>query len=147
MNIDIYACVMTFFYMGLFILSFLTGIVCLWKRIRQQKSIRHGVVIPCLIYYSFVAGYNLFIPYIAYDDRADPNYWKYKGWEFRDFLFNDIRMLLIWLFIGALVDFIVERKKYRETTKKIYIAVLIFLAVAASAMQVWSFANGYQRTL
>lgn len=132
MSIDTYANVMIRLYIGSFLLSIFIGIVSLWKGIKQKKSIRHWAVIPCLICYSYIAQYNVFVPYIAYDDLADPNYWQYKGWRLQDFIFNDIRLLLVWLFIGALFDFIAERRKYKESIQKAYIVVLIFFSGGCS---------------
>lgn len=128
MSIEAYTTIMTYFYVGLFLLSILTGIVAIWMRIRK-KPLKFSWVIPCSILYSIFAFTGTATAYIAYDDIADPNYWLFKNWKLQDFIFNDIKMLIIWLFIGALVYWAFGRKERKRSTKIGFAAVVIVLII------------------
>ena len=122
MSIDIYAYGLLYFFVGLFWLSILAGIVVFVQRIRGKEITKHWLVIPILIFYSFYAQFNTFNAYIAYDDPADPNYRKYQNWELHDFILNDIKMLVIWLCIGVLLYLLLNW--YRKLIKTRYAVVL-----------------------
>lgn len=109
MNIETYANSMIYFFIGLFLVLIVMGIVCFVQKIRG-RSVKHWWIILYSIGYSIFAMYNTFIPFIAYDDPADPNYHIFKGWELRDFIVNDIKMLAIWLLIGVLIYGFFNRK-------------------------------------
>lgn len=133
MSIDTYTTVMTYFYVGLFLLSILIGIVAIWNRI-QKKPFKFSWAIPCSIFYSIFAFTGTSTAYIAYDDIADPNYWIYKNWKLQDFVFNDIKMLIIWLCIGALVYWIFGRKERKRSIKIGFAAVIILLIILFVAL-------------
>ena len=124
---------MTYFYVGLFLLSILTGIVAIWMRIRK-KPLKFSWVIPCSILYSIFAFTGTATAYIAYDDIADPNYWIFKNWNLQDFVFNDIKMLIIWLFISALVYWVLGRKERKRSIKIGFAAVVIVLIILFVAL-------------
>lgn len=128
MSIETYATVMTRFYTGLFLLFILAGIVAIWKRIRK-KPLKFSCLIPCSIFYSIFAFTGTATAYIAYDDIADPNYRIFKNWKLQDFVFNDIKMLIIWLFIGALVYWIFGRKERKRFIKIGFAAAIIVLII------------------
>lgn len=112
MSIDSYASFMLdYFFKGLFLLSVLAGMVAIVMKVRK-KTVKCWWLIPCISVYSIVAAYNLFFPYIAYDDVADPNYWKFNNWGLRDFILNDCKMLLLFLVVMLLLYFVGKRKGY-----------------------------------
>ncbi|MBD5479471.1 MAG: hypothetical protein HDR14_09295 [Lachnospiraceae bacterium] len=128
MSIETYADIMMKFYMGLFLLSVFAGVIAIWSKIRK-KTLKYWWLIPCTILYSIVAVFNVFIASIAYDDPADPNYRIYKNWELKDFILNDIKVLIIWLFIVAVLYLVWRRKECKTSAKTGRRAALIFFAV------------------
>ena len=127
-----------YLYMGLFLLAVVMGIVAIWRRIRK-KTLKCWWIIPCSMLYLIFTTFNTFSAYIAYDDPADPNYSIYKDWGLHDFILNDIKMLAIWVFIGALLFLVFERKKGNKSIKAICSALLIFLAVLLVVVIMLSF--------
>lgn len=111
MNIETYGRVMGIIFIDLFIVSVLAGIIAIGYTIIKRKPLKYGWIIPCVIVYSVFALFNTFVPFIAYDDISDPNYSRYEDWELPDFILNDIKMLLIWVFIGILIYFRFSKKK------------------------------------
>ncbi|MDE5801774.1 MAG: hypothetical protein K2I22_02525 [Lachnospiraceae bacterium] len=128
MSIETYADIMMKFYMGLFLLSVFAGAAAIRRKIRK-KTLKYWWLIPCTILYSIVAVFNVFIAFIAYDDPADPNYRIYKNWELKDFILNDIKVLIIWLFIVAVLYLVLRRKECKTSAKTGGKKALIFLAV------------------
>lgn len=112
MRIDTYVDIMNYFFIGLFLFSILMGIVAIWKRIKK-KPLKYGWIIPFTMVYSIFALYNTFIAYIAYDDISDPNYSRYENWKLYNFILNDLKMLILWLFIGVIFSVIFSRKQYK----------------------------------
>ena len=97
MSIDIYAHVILCFFVVLYLLSILAGIVVLVQLIRRKKITKHWLLILILNFYSFYAKYNTFFAYIAHDDPAELNYRIYQNWELHNFILNDIIFLYPWL--------------------------------------------------
>lgn len=116
MQIETYAFMMSYFYLGMFFFSGLLGVIALWKKVKK-KSFRHGWVIPWMIGYFLIAMYHVFIPYMAYDDPSDPNYKWYEGWGLRDFVFHDLKLLVTGLLVGALLCFIRKRRACGRQSK------------------------------
>lgn len=110
MSIETYTTIMIFSYTGLFLFSIIAGIVLIWDRIRK-RTLRYFWTVPCVMYYSIFALFNTFVPAIAYDDLADPHYLIFQNWKLHDFILNDIKMLVEWLFIGLLLYLLFERAK------------------------------------
>ena len=135
---------MSYFYIGLFFLSVLAGFVMIWRKIRK-KDIKLGWIVPYTIFYSVFSLFAVFAASIAYDDPADPNYARYQGWTLRDFVFRDLRALLIWLLIGALLYLIFERGLGGQPVKKGAAIVLGILAALLAAIAVLSFLT-FQQT-
>lgn len=140
MSIDIYASVMMYFFTGLFLLSILTGVIVTVMKIRK-KTVKYWWIIPCTIIYAVVAAYNLFIPYIAYDDPADPNYRTFKNWGLRDFMLNDCKMLIIFLLAILLLYFVWKRKKY--SIKANGLAVMIAFAILSVVVILFTFVDNF----
>ena len=136
MSIETYADIMMKFYIGLFLLSVFAGVIAIWSKIRK-KTLKYWWLIPCTIIYSIVAVFNIFIACIAYDDPADPNYRIYKNWELKDFILNDIKVLIIWLFIVVLLYLVLRRKEYKTSAKTGRKKVLIFFAVLLTVAVIW----------
>lgn len=109
MNIETYTTIIIYIYTGSFLLAVLIGIVAIINRIRKRASKYWRGIIPCSILYLLSAMFSTFAASIAYDDPADPNYARYKGWELHDFVLHDIRTFIIWLFIG--ISFYLISKK------------------------------------
>ena len=139
MSIDIYANVMLYFFLGLFLLSILAGFVVFVQRIRGKEITKHWLVIPILILYSFGAQFNTFTPYIAYDDLADPNYRIYQNWELHNFILNDIIFLIIWLCIGVLLYLLLNWYRKSIKTRRAVVLGLITGIVLAIMMVVFSY--------
>lgn len=128
MSIETYADIMMKFYMGLFLLSVFAGAAAIWSKIRK-KTLKYWWLIPCTILYSIVAVFNVFTAYIAYDDPADHNYRIYRNWELKDFILNDIKVLLIWVFIVAALYLVLRRKECKTSAKTGRKKALILSAV------------------
>lgn len=109
MSIETYTTIIISIYTGSFLLAVLIGAVTIINRIRKRSPKYWRGIIPCSILYLLSAMFSTFAASIAYDDPADPNYARYKGWEFHDFILHDIRTLIIWLFIG--ISFYLISKK------------------------------------
>ena len=73
-----------------------------------------------------------------YDDPTEPGYTTFKNWRLYDFILNDIRMLIIWLFIGALLYIVVKRIESRRPIKKGFVILLAVLAVLFVAVMILS---------
>lgn len=136
MSIETYADIMMKFYMGLFLLSVFAGVAAIWSKIRK-KTLKYWWLIPCTILYSIVAVFNVFIASIAYDDPADPNYRIYQNWKLKDFILNDMKVLIIWLFIVGLLYLVLRRKEYKMPTKTCRLTALIFFAVLLAGAVIW----------
>lgn len=136
MNIETYADIMMKFYMGLFLFSVFAGAAAIWSKIRK-KTFKYWRLIPCTILYSIVAVFNIFIAFIAYDDPADPNYRIYQNWKLPDFILNDIKVLIIWLFIVVLLYLVLRRKEYKTSAKASRKKALIFFAVLLAGAVIW----------
>lgn len=128
MSIELYTTIVVWFYAALFLLCTVIGGVRIWKRIRK-RTVKYGWIIPCAMFYLISAAIGTLTALIAYDDPADPNYGIFGGWELHDFVLNDIKRLFIWLFIGALLYFLFERKKCGKLFKTGFIVLIISLAV------------------
>lgn len=111
MNIETYGWIMCIIFTGLFAVSVLAGIIALGYNIVKRKPLKYGWIIPCVIVYSVFALFNTFVPSIAYDDISHPNYSRYEGWSLPDFILNDIKMLLLWVFIGIFLYFRFHKKE------------------------------------
>ncbi|MDE5748093.1 MAG: hypothetical protein K2I21_11025 [Acetatifactor sp.] len=125
MSIDIYAFVSYCYFVVLFLLSILAGIVVLVQCIRGKEITKHWLVIPILILYSFGAQFNTFTAYIAYGDPAEPNYRIYQNWELHNFILKDIIFLVIWLCIGVLLYLLVNWYKKSIKTRRAVVLGLI----------------------
>ena len=110
MSIDTYTLGIAWFYIGLFLLFVLAGIVEIWHRIRKGPLKHWWGITPCGILYSLSACVSTLSAGIAYNDISDPNYGRYGGWELTDFILHDVKTLAIWLLIGLtagnIVDFV-----------------------------------------
>jgi len=102
MYIETYTDIIIRLYFILFLSLIPIGILRLWKRI-QKKTLKYWWIIPYSMIYLIFAAFSTFIASMAYDDPADPNYITYKNWDLCDFVFHDIKMLVIWLLIGAVL--------------------------------------------
>lgn len=111
----------------------LAGGIAIVRRIRK-RTVKYWWLIPCVMVYSIAAVCNTFIAGIAYDDPADPNYGIYKGWALRDFILNDLKVLVIGLFLAALLCLVLRRKKAETTSRR---AVRIVLAVLSAGAVVF----------
>ncbi len=111
----------------------LAGGIAVVRRIRK-RTVKYWWLIPCVMVYSIAAVCNTFIAGIAYDDPADPNYGIYKGWALRDFILNDLKVLVIGLFLAALLCLVLRRKKAETTSRR---AVRIVLAVLSAGAVVF----------
>jgi len=140
MNIETYATVIVYFYIGIFFLLIPVGIVSLWKRIRR-KTAKCWWLIPYSMLYLLFAIFGTFTAYIAYDDLSDPNYRTYEGWELHDFVLNDIKRFILWLLIGVLLYFLFGRKKCAKSTRMVCIALLTFLAFMLIVILTLSFVH------
>ncbi len=127
MSIETYTAIVIRFYIGLFLFLVFAGIAALYKKIRK-KPVRCWWLIPYSMIYSIFALFSTFIAAIAYDDPADPNYRRYQNWELHDFIFNDMKMLMIWLLIGESLYFLFERK-HLKIKKNVMYSAIAFLAV------------------
>ncbi len=139
MSIELYTRTMCYIYISLFFLSALAGMIAILCSLRK-KTLKYGWLIPCIMFYSFFATINTFVPSIAYDDISDPNFSRYEGWQLPNFILNDVKMLLFWLLFGALLYFLFKRKE-RQTSKKsgggilliigavLFVVITIFLGI------------------
>lgn len=127
MSIETYTTIITRFYIVLFLFSVFTGIAALYKKIRK-KPLRCWWLIPYSMIYSIFALCNTSIAFIAYDDPSDPNYQRYQNWKLHDFVIHDMKTLMIWLLIGGLLYFLLERK-HLKIKKNVMYRVLAFIAV------------------
>ena len=107
---------MCYIYISLFFLSALAGMIAILCSLRK-KPLKYGWLIPCIMFYSFFATINTFVPSIAYDDISDPNFSRYEGWQLPNFILNDVKMLLFWLLFGALLTSYLKGKsaKHRKS--------------------------------
>ena len=113
MSIDTYTLGIAWFYIGLFLLFVLAGIVEIWHRIRKGPLKHWWGITPCGILYSLSACVSTLSAGIAYNDISDPNYGRYGGWELTDFILHDVKTLAIWLLIGLTVYF-VSKSRWRK---------------------------------
>lgn len=128
MSIDFYCMGIIYLYIGLMFLLLGVGVVGIWFRIRK-KPFKYWWLIPYSLLYVIFAQCLTGTAYIAYDDVADPNYMNYKGWVLEDFILNDIKRLIIWLGIGAVLFLII--KKGPGNLKLIIQCVICTLATLA----------------
>lgn len=138
MTIETYSTFMTYLYSVLFLLSILFGIFDLIRRI-CKKDLKCWWAAPWAILYFFFAIFGTFGPYNAYDDVSNPDYWRYKDWKLHNFILNNIKILIIWLLIGAFFYFIFDRKSSRKSLKigcSITLLILILFIVLILAMSV-----------
>ena len=139
MSIETYTTNMVFFYLGLLFLFVLAGIIVLiWSGIRK-KTLKCRWIIPYSILYLVYALFSASTAGIAYDDIADPNYWRYEGWKLYDFVLNDVRKIAIWLLIGVLLYFVFERKETNKVIKaggKVLLIILAILMVVMVALSI-----------
>lgn len=133
MSVETYATIMLNLYLGLFLLSVFVGVLAIWKWIRK-KAFRYWPLIPYATFYTIFAEFHTFIAYIAYDDPADPNYNIYKNWGLSDFILNDLKALIIGLFIGALLYLYLVRGR-GGAKRKIGARALIFLILLLVGMK------------
>lgn len=138
MSIEMYVTGVIYLYIGLFLLAVVMGIAAIWRKIRR-KTLKCWWLIPCSMLYLIFTISITFTAYIAYDDPADPNYSTYKDWGLREFILNDIKMLAIWAFIGALLYLVFEGKKCNKSIRVGCSALLIFLAVLFVVLIMLSF--------
>lgn len=138
MSIEMYVTSVICLYIGLFLLAVVMGLAAIWRRIRK-KTLKCWWLIPCSMLYLIFTTCITFTAYIAYDDPADPNYSIFKDWGLHDFILNDIKMLAIWAFIGALLYLVFERKKCNKSIRVGCSALLIFLAVLLVVLIMLSF--------
>lgn len=136
MSIEAYGRIMCIFYIGLFLVSVLVGIIAVGYTILRKKPLKYGWIIPCITVYSIFALCNTFVPSIAYDDVSHPNYSNYENWQHFNFILNDIKMLLIWLIIGILIYFVFRRKKV-ETSQKTGGRALFFIGTALFVLMIF----------
>lgn len=90
MSIETYTTNMVFFYLGLLFLFILAGIIVLIRSEIRKKTLKCWWIIPYSILYLVYALFSASTAGIAYDDFADPNYWRYEGWRLHDFVLNDV---------------------------------------------------------
>lgn len=128
MSIEAYADIMIRFYVALFLFSVFAGVVAIWNKIRK-RTLKYWWIIPCTTIYAIIAAFHVFVPYIAYDDPADPNYRIYEKWELQDFILNDLKLLIIGLFVVALFYLVLRRREHKE--------VWIFFAVLLAGAVIW----------
>ncbi len=115
MSIETYATIVVDFYLIAFLALALTGVARLWMGIRR-KSFGRWWRIPYAMLYSLFAAFSTFIPFIAYNDLADPNYVRYKGWELNDFLIHDGKVLAIGLTVGILLDWALKSRRRSDAS-------------------------------
>lgn len=102
-------------------------------------NIKYWWSIPCSILYANSALFSTFIASTAYDDPSNPNYARYEGWELQNFIIHDIKIFLIWLFLGILLYFVFEGKSAKASLKAGCEVLLISLAFFVVLMIVLSF--------
>lgn len=137
MSVETYTTMITRLYMGLFFVSVLMSIVGIWHRIRK-KTLKHWWMIPYSIIYPIFAVCSTITAYIAYDDPSDPNFRTYKNWELRDFAFNDLKMLVIWLAVGVLLYLIFRKRnpvKKRWAVSFVLFMILLAVMIALSIIK------------
>ncbi|MFG6369063.1 MAG: hypothetical protein K1W16_11675 [Lachnospiraceae bacterium] len=132
MRIDTYVNIMKYFFVGLFLLSILTGIVAIWKRI-QKKPLKYEWISPLTMIYSIFGLCNTFLAYIAYDDISDPNYSRYENWGLHNFILNDLKMLILWLFISVIVFVIFSRKQCKISNR----SENLFIRYIVKTLSIW----------
>ena len=139
MDIKTYMANIICFYLGLLLLFVLAGIIILILSVIRKKAIKCWWIIPYSILYLIYALLSAAIAGIAYDDIADPNYWRYEGWKLHDFVLNDVRKIAIWLLLGALLYFVFERKETNKVIKtggKVLLIILAILTVVMIALSI-----------
>ena len=131
MSIVTYTLGIAWFYIGLFLLFVLAGIVEIWHRIRKGPLKHWWGITPCGILYSLSACVSTLSAGIAYNDISDPNYGRYGGWELTDFILHDVKTLAIWLLIGLTVYFVSKSRwrKYILAAAGILLVILLILYV------------------
>lgn len=128
-SIETYTSSVMFLLLGLFLVSVLIWPIVIYKRIKnKEKTVKFDWIVPYLIIYSVFAQINVISAAISYDDIASPGYQKYANWKLHQFIFNDIRLLLIFLLSGVLFNFIFNRVGKKEL-KTIFMVMLNCFAV------------------
>lgn len=138
MSIEVYTTIINYCYIGLLLFLMLTGVVELWKKIRKKPS-KYRLLIPYSIIYLFIAMVSSFAASIAYDDPADPNYWRYQNWDLCDFILHDIKMLIIWLLIGILFYRLKQKNICKKTHENILYGIMISFIVVLAAIMILSY--------
>ena len=114
MSIETYANTMIYFFLALFLLSVLADVIVILSIIRK-RPLKYWRIMVWSTLYALFAMYNTSIAYIAYDDPSDPNFLRYENWNLHDFVVSDIKMLIFWLFLGALIYLISEKVNGKKT--------------------------------
>lgn len=114
MSIETYANTMIYFFLALFLLSVLADVIVILSIIRK-RPLKYWRIMVWSTLYALFAMFNTSIAYIAYDDPSDPNFWRYENWNLHDFVVSDIKMLIFWLFLGALIYLISEKANGKKT--------------------------------
>lgn len=114
MSIETYANTMIYFFLALFLLSVLADVIVILSIIRK-RPLKYWRIMVWSALYALFAMFNTSIAYIAYDDPSDPNFWRYENWNLHDFVVSDIKMLIFWLFLGALIYLISEKANGKKT--------------------------------
>ncbi len=114
MSIETYANTMIYFFLALFLLSVLADVIVILSIIRK-RPLKYWRIMVWSTLYALFAMYNTSIACIAYDDPSDPNFWRYENWNLHDFVVSDIKMLIFWLFLGALIYLISEKANGKKT--------------------------------
>lgn len=124
MSIERYTLFMACFHGGLFFFLIVAGVVEFFIRIRK-RTLKFWWVTPCAISYSQWATVITTAVYMVLDDVSHPDYWKYKDWGLWDFVFLHIKILIIWLLIGALFYFLFEKSHINDTIKAVCASLMM----------------------
>lgn len=127
MSIDTYTRTAVWFYIGVFLLFALAGVVEIRNKIRKKQSRYWWGIAPCAILYSLSAFVSTSVASIAYDDISDPNYMRYAGWELSDFILHDVKTLIIWLLVGLTVYFVSKSRWKRHILAAAGILLVLLL--------------------
>lgn len=135
MSIERYTLFMACFHGGLFFFLIVVGVVEFFIRIRK-RILKFWWVTPCAISYSQWTTMLTLKVYMVHDDVSHPDYWKYMDWRLRDFVFLNIKILIIWLLIGALLYFLFEKSHINDMIKVVCASLMmgvlfLFFGVAA----------------
>ncbi len=106
MNIETYTTCMIRLYICLLVLALSGELIRTARLLRNQtanvqKIKRIWRDTFCLLLYLISALFYITIADLACNDPSSPNFEQYKNWGFKNFMFQDIKILLIWLAVGA----------------------------------------------